>query len=105
MPILQATDYNFETRVLKADKPVLLEFTAMWCGPSKRMASMLEELAQERSGLLIGRLDVDDNPVMTAKCGVRAIPTFIIFKDGQPVATKCALLTKPQFEAWIDATV
>lgn len=105
MPIIKTTDFAFETLVLKANNPVLLEFTATWCGPSKAMAPMLEQLSRERSGITIGKLDVDDNTLAPAKYGVRGIPTFMIFKNGAPVSAKAGLLSKPQIEAWIDATI
>jgi len=77
------TDQNFEQEVLKADKPVLVDFWAPWCGPCQMMGPIIEELAQELKGkALVGKLNVDENPITAQKYGVMSIPTLIIFKGG-----------------------
>lgn len=80
------TDDNFETEVLKSDKPVLIDFWAVWCGPCRLIAPIVEELASEYDGKIkIGKLDVDENQQSAIKYGVRSIPTILIFKHGKVV--------------------
>ncbi|MCC5936109.1 MAG: thioredoxin [Lunatimonas sp.] len=82
---IEITDANFE-EVLKSEHPVLVDFWAEWCGPCKMIGPIVEELAGEYEGkAVIGKLDVDSNPEITMKFGVRSIPTLLIFKDGQVV--------------------
>jgi thioredoxin 1 len=80
------TDQNFESEVLKSDKPVLVDFWAEWCGPCQMMGPILNELAEElKEKYKIGKLNVDENRETAQKYGVMSIPTFIIFKDGKDV--------------------
>lgn len=79
-------DDNFEQEVIKSDVPVLIDFWAEWCMPCKMIAPIVEELANEYQGKLkVGKLDVDSNPQVSMKYGIRSIPTLLIFKNGQPV--------------------
>lgn len=83
MKPVEITDQNFETEVIKSDKPVLIDFWAVWCGPCKLIAPIVEELAGEYDGKVkIGKLDVDSNQQTSIKYGVRSIPTLLLFKDG-----------------------
>lgn len=83
MKPVEITDANFESEVLKSDKPVLIDFWAVWCGPCKLIAPIVEELATEYDGKIkIGKLDVDSNQQTSIKFGVRSIPTLLLFKDG-----------------------
>jgi len=84
MNLVEITDDNFETEVINSDKPVLIDFWAVWCGPCKLIAPIVEELATEYDGKVkIGKLDVDSNQQTSIKFGVRSIPTLLLFKDGK----------------------
>ena len=84
MKPVEITDQNFESEVIKSDKPVLIDFWAVWCGPCKLIAPIVEELATEYDGKVkIGKLDVDSNQQTSIKFGVRSIPTLLLFKDGK----------------------
>ncbi|MCL5031558.1 MAG: thioredoxin [Bacteroidetes bacterium] len=84
MKPITITDDNFETEVLKSDRPVLIDFWATWCGPCRMIAPIVEELANEYEGKVkIGKLDVDENQQTSIKFGVRSIPTLLLFKDGK----------------------
>jgi len=84
--LVELTDANFEQEVLKSDVPVLIDFWAVWCGPCKLIAPIVEELAEEYKGKLkVGKLDVDHNQKTAMNYGIRSIPTVLIFKDGDVV--------------------
>jgi thioredoxin 1 len=86
MKPLHIEDSNFETEVIKSEKPVLIDFWAIWCGPCKAIAPVIEELASEYAEKLkVGKVDVDANPRTAMQFGVRSIPTLLIFKGGQVV--------------------
>ena len=85
--VFVVNDINFDTEVLKSDKPVLLDFTATWCGPCKAIAPMVEELANETVGeYKVAKLDIDEAPATAAKFGIRGVPTLLAFKDGKEIA-------------------
>ncbi|KAB2851023.1 MAG: thioredoxin, partial [Ignavibacterium sp.] len=88
MKPIEFTDQNFNTEVLQSDKPVLVDFWAVWCGPCKMIAPFVEELAGEFEGKAkVGKLDVDNNQETAIKYGVRSIPTVLIFKAGKVTDT------------------
>jgi thioredoxin 1 len=100
------SDTSFETDVLKAEEPVLVDFWAEWCGPCKMIAPALEDLATDKGGkLTVAKINIDDNPLTPNKYGVRGIPTLMLFKGGQVAATKIGALPKSQLYAWIDSNL
>lgn len=105
MASIAVTDASFEDDVLKAGKPVLLDFWAQWCGPCKMIGPVLEEISEERDDIIIAKMDIDANPEIPTRFGVRSIPTILIFKDGEPVATTMGAKPKAQLASWIDSAV
>jgi thioredoxin 1 len=97
------TDNSFESDVITASGPVLVDFWAEWCGPCKMIGPALEEISDELAEkVTIAKLNIDENPDAPAKYGVRGIPTMILFKDGQPAATKVGAAPKSQLKNWIE---
>lgn len=96
-------DESFEEEVINADKPVLLDFWAEWCGPCKMIAPILDDIAQDYCDRLqIVKLNIDQNPATPVKYGVRGIPTLILFKNGAVAGQKVGALTKSQLSAFLD---
>lgn len=82
---MEFTSENFDSHVLQSDKPVLVDFWAPWCGPCKVMGPIVEEIAAENEAIAVGKVNVDDHPQLAQQFNILSIPTFIIFKGGQPV--------------------
>jgi thioredoxin 1 len=101
--IKHISDASFESEVLKADKPVLVDYWAEWCGPCKMIAPILDEVSQAyKDKLQVAKMNVDENRDIPAKFGIRGIPTLMLFKDGQLAATKVGAMSKAQLTAFID---
>jgi thioredoxin 1 len=97
---LEITDANFDEIVLKSDKPVIVDFWAEWCGPCRVVGPVVEELAKEYDGkAVIGKLNVDNNPDVSTKYGIRSIPTILFFKGGEIVDRQVGAVPKATLEA------
>jgi thioredoxin 1 len=103
MATKSVTDASFQTDVIGSDKPVLVDFWAEWCGPCRMIAPALEEISNELGERVsVVKLNIDENPDAPSRYGVRGIPTMILFKDGQPAATKVGAAPKTQLQTWLE---
>jgi thioredoxin 1 len=104
--IVHTSDATFDQDILKADKPVLLDFWAEWCGPCKMIAPVLDEIAEEyKEKLTIAKINIDENPQTPPKFGIRGIPTLILFKNGIVEAQKVGAVSKSQLAAFLDSNL
>jgi len=100
------TDSDFEAEVLKSPLPVLVDYWADWCAPCRALTPMLDELSVDYDGRLkIAKINIDENPQTPANFGIRNIPTLMLFKDGNLVATQVGLLSKSQLTSFIDSHI
>jgi len=104
--IIHVSDSDFDEVVLKADRPVLVDYWAEWCGPCKMIDPILHELADEYDGKLqIAKLNIDQNQQVTSRFKIRGIPTLMIFENGEHQGTKVGALTKSALKAFVDETI
>jgi thioredoxin 1 len=100
------SDGSFDNVVLRATEPVLVDFWAEWCGPCKMIAPFLDELATDMEGrVTVAKVNIDENPQIPRKYGVRGIPTMILFKNGAPAATKVGAEPKSRLQAWLEGAL
>lgn len=104
--VQRISEIEFADKVLNAEKPVLVDYWAEWCGPCKMIAPILDTIAEEYADkLTIVKLNIDENPTIPAKYGVRGIPTLMLFKNGEVEATKVGALPKAELAKFIDSNL
>ncbi|WAP70329.1 thioredoxin [Jiella pelagia] len=92
---------SFQTDVLESGKPVVVDFWAEWCGPCKMIGPSLEEISEEMADIEVAKVNIDENPDLAAKYGVRSIPTLLLFKNGEPAAVQVGAQSKSKLVDWI----
>ena len=102
MEPMEITEENFEEKVLKADKPVMVDFWASWCGPCKMLSPVIDEIAGERDDIIVGKVDADAHPGVTMDNGVMSIPTVIVFKDGKEYKRSVGVQPKAAILAMVE---
>jgi len=104
--IIEVSDSNFESEVVKSDVPVLVDFWAPWCGPCKAIAPIVEEISSSYEGKIkVGKMNVDENQATTMKFGIRSIPTIIMFKDGEAVDQIIGAVPKGEIERVVEKSL
>jgi thioredoxin 1 len=102
MAELTITSQNFEELVLKSEKPVLLDFWAVWCGPCQMIAPTIHEISEERADIVVGKVNVDEEPALAMQFGISSIPTLLVFKGGEIVGKAVGLRSKSQLLELLD---
>lgn len=102
MSVQNITNENFDEIVLRSDKPVLVDFWAEWCGPCRMVSPLVDEIAQERPDIVVGKVNVDEQPELSMQFGVMSIPTLLVFKNGQLAQTAVGARPKEELLALLD---
>lgn len=102
MAELTITSQNFEELVLKSEKPVLLDFWAVWCGPCQMIAPTIHEISEERADIVVGKVNVDEEPALAMQFGISSIPTLLVFKGGEIMGKAVGLRSKSQLLELLD---
>tara|TARA_B100000900_G_C20223162_1_gene570735 strand:+ start:208 stop:528 length:321 start_codon:yes stop_codon:yes gene_type:complete len=106
MAILEVKDKDFKEKVLEADKPVLCDFWAEWCGPCKQISPILNELSEiYKEKILIAKVNIDENPEVPSNYGIMSIPTLILFKNGESISSQIGLVEKSSLTKWLDENI
>ena len=103
---IKITKDNFEAEVVKADRPVLVDFWATWCGPCMMLGPVLAEIAEDRKDVIkVGKVNVDEEPELAAKFGIMSIPAVLLFKNGEVVANSVGYISKEDMNAFVSANI
>ena len=106
MSTIKISDETFEENVIKNSKPIIIDFWAEWCGPCKQIGPILEEISDEYNDkIIIGKMDVDENPETPGKYQIRGIPTMLLFNKGELIDTKVGISSKADLKEWIDKNI
>ncbi|MEQ8299248.1 MAG: thioredoxin [Hyphomonas sp.] len=106
MAAVNVTDDEFDNVIATSDVPVVVDFWAEWCGPCKQMSPHLEAVSEDMAGKVkVAKINVDENPMVASKYGVRGMPTLMVFKDGKVAATHLGAMSKQAITDWIKASV
>jgi thioredoxin 1 len=106
MSTIKISDETFEENVIKNSKPIIIDFWAEWCGPCKQIGPILEEISDEYNDkIIIGKMDVDENPETPGKYQIRGIPTMLLFNKGELIDTKVGMSSKTDLKEWIDKNI
>lgn len=98
MAVVTVTKENFEQEVIKAEKPVLIDFWAAWCGPCKMMGPVIDQIAADHTDIKVGKINIDEQPELAQKYGIMSIPTVVLFEGGNPKETSVGLVPKESIE-------
>ena len=102
MSVIKINKNNFEKEIMKSEKKVLLDFYADWCGPCRMVSPLVDEIADENSQYLVGKINVDQEPELAQTFGVSSIPTLVVIKDGKIVSHSVGAMPKPQILAMLE---